>query len=125
MKIQVNQVNEHRFAPDIWGNLKQAEGAQFAFFLKRTNSFLTSQRWSSMRQERGKLVFESNFAEKIKLNVVRIVNPPILEIKGKEPREMTLDDILSDDFPELYDLARMLWDEIQKIEDVAEFETKK
>lgn len=130
MKITVSSVNEYEFIPDIHGNLKEPKDKQFKIIVKKVNRAFSSGKWSKVTAD-GEV--KVNMAEKIKSQIVRIENPPKLEIKDVDKNgvaftkevEMTKSHLMNVEFVELHDLQTELFLFINKLELEGSIETKK
>jgi hypothetical protein len=89
--------SEHTITPDFMNNLELDESAKMKIVLKKLNNF---ERLKMFKFEGGKQV--EDHAAILRMSVKEIINPPIIEIDGKE-RDMTVDDFINVD--ELYILA--------------------
>jgi hypothetical protein len=108
MRIKVNVSNEYTFTPDIFENMKQAEAERFKIVFKKLNQTLCSDRWISYTLDGSKKEMLINMRDKIRDHFVRIINPPTIQVDGKTEHEMTLDDILSEKYPELSELVSQI-----------------
>lgn len=122
MKLQVSSVNEYKFYPDVADNLSLEEKKRFTVVLKKINRTLHNNKY---------VVYENNgkditidYAAKLKLHIVRIENPPMLEIDKLNSREMVISDLLDDQFEALYGIVEQIFTEITRLEGIT-IETKK
>ena len=123
MEISVSTKNEYPFYPDIANNLELPVKDRFAIICRKINQAMTSSRWSNYTEE-GELVID--VAGKLREHIVRIDNAPVLNIDdGADTREMTIDDLFSNEFPVLYDIATELMKFAGKIQSEGELEVKK
>lgn len=112
MKLKVSSSNEYKFYPSIGGNRSLPEGERFAVILRRINQTLATGKWTMYN---GKGSVSLDIASKIKDHIVRLVNPPTILIDGKEERELTIDDLIADKFPELSDVIDEIVNEINDL----------
>ena len=123
MKIAVSTKNEYPFYPDIENNLELPVKDRFAIVCRKINQAMTSGSWSNYTED-GELIID--IKSKLRQHIVRIDNAPVLNIDdGADTREMTIDDLLGSDFPELYDIATELMKFAGKIQNEGELEVKK
>jgi len=123
MKIKVNAANEYSFTPDVFNNMKLPEVEQFKIVFRKLNQTLCSDRWVSYSMGRKNEMI-INMREKVRDHIVRFVNPPTLQIDGKEEKVMDIDDLLSEKYPELSDLVSQIVSFIATLSDSG-FERKK
>ncbi len=112
MKLKVSSSNEYKFYPSISGNRELPEGERFTVVLRRINQTLATGKWTLYNSKGG---VSLDVSSKIRDHIVRFKNPPIIQIDGKEERELTVDDLLSDKFPELSDIIDEVVNEINDI----------
>ncbi|MCP3679337.1 MAG: hypothetical protein GY782_03350 [Gammaproteobacteria bacterium] len=123
MKLSVSSTNEHYYYPDIENNLKLEEKDRFAIVVKRVNPTLSGSEWVVIN-DKGEVAGIDN-RKRIKSQIKKLVNAPVLDIEGKE-REMTIDDLLSDSYPIFYDVVTDLNIFMGKLDEKGgEVETKK
>lgn len=123
MKITVSSKNEFEFYPDIAGNLELEPSKRFTIIVRKLNNVLHSSRWASVDTD-GHV--DVNLSNRVKEHIVRLVNPPMLDIDGgKSERELAVDDLINPEFSELFDIVEQLVYFINQLQDSGSFETKK
>ena len=122
MKITVSSLNEYCFIPDIMSNLKEPKERQFRIYIKKVNSTLTAGRWSKFEKDGN---FEIDLKAKIKEQIVRLENAPVLNVDGKQDVPLTIDILMSDKYHELFSIQTQVLEFIGKLEREGTLETKK
>ena len=122
MKITVSSLNEYCFVPDIVGNLKEPKERQFRIYIKKVNSTLTAGKWSKFEKDGN---FEIDLKAKIKEQIVRLENAPVLNVDGKQDVTLTIDILMSDKYHELFSVQTQVLEFIGKLEREGPLETKK
>jgi hypothetical protein len=136
MKIKIASKNEYLFYPDIetdlGNNKKIEEGKRFGIVVQKVTSPTFAQEYMDVNALTGGITIES--VVKLKLNVVRLHNPPVLNFEGdratddkgnKIPsRDMTIKDLFDTRFPEFFPILVNLQIFIGKLENEG-IETKK
>ena len=122
MRINVNSSNTFKFYPDIEGNLSLPEDKRFTIVVKKVNQSLTSGKWTKF-SEGGNV--EIDMRAKVKNQIVRLENPPLLRVDNKTEKELTIDVLLGDEFSELYPIVIQLIEFMNKMEREGGIETKK
>jgi len=125
MKINVNSQNNYKFYPDISDNLNLSEDKRFVVIVRKVNQTLSSGKWTHYGRTENEIDMEIDLRAKVKNQIVRIENPPLLKIDGKTEKELTVDILLSDDYSELFPIVSQLIEFLNKIEREGGFETKK
>lgn len=120
MKIKVSNKNEFEIIPDIGNNKELKKEEQFKIIFKKLST-LSSSQWSSVGHKND---IKVDLKEKLRLSIIRLVNPPILIIDDKEV-ELTIDILLSEQYPELFDLENILITEMARIENDTKIDIKK
>lgn len=123
MKLTVSSKNEYYYYPEILDNLEKEEKDRFAIVVKKVNQALSGGDWFKY-DTKGKYLGISN-SKKLRSYVKGLKNAPMLDIDGKTEREVTIDDLFSDDFPALYQIVTGLNDFVLKLDTDGEIETKK
>ena len=122
MKLTISSKNEYYFYPNVGDNLKKEEKDRFTIVVKKVNPALVGSNWF-IYNDKNEYVGINN-AVKLRSHVKEIKNAPILLIDGEE-REMTIDDLFSNDYTELYQIVLDLNQFISKLDTNGELETKK
>jgi hypothetical protein len=122
MKIKVSSKNEFKFVPDIFNNLELDPKDQFTIVLKKLSA-LDENNYTIYNKEDGSV--KINLRERIKASIVRLENPPILEIDDQNEIELTVDILASGKYEALYDLEDMLLFEIKRLDDDSNLNAKK
>jgi len=112
MEILINAKNEYDFIPDIFGNGNLPDGQKFKIVMQKVNGTLHSGEWSSFDKD-GNLLIQLH--KKLKKHIVSFINPPKLRIGGIV-RDLTIDDIIDEKFPELYELVNLLVEEMNRLD---------
>jgi hypothetical protein len=123
MKISVNSKNEFKFVPDIFNNLELDSKDQFVIVFKKLSA-LDENNYTIYNKEDGKVRID--LRERIKASIVRLENPPTLEIDdGESEVELTVDILLSGKYNALFALEDMLIMEIKKLDEETNLNVKK
>jgi len=123
MKLSVNSKNEYYFYPDVADNLEKEEKERFTIVVKKINPALIGTD-VYIYNDNNEFVGVNN-AIRLKSHVKELRNPPILQVDGVEERELTIEDLFSDNYTELYSIVLELNMFIHKLNTEEEFETKK
>lgn len=122
MKLTVSSKNEFTIIPDIADNLEKPSEEQFKIIFKKLSG-LSDNAWTKIDSKTQSISVELGL--KYKQQIIRIENPPILSIDGEIEEELTIDIMLSDKYPELFELQSIIIKEITAIEEKKGIEAKK
>lgn len=103
-------------------NLEKEEKDRFTIVVKKVNAALEGSRWLKLEENN---TYSLNNEAKLREYIKGFKNAPILQIDGKTEREMTIDDLLGDKFPALFQIVADLNEFILKLDRKGEMETKK
>ena len=120
MKITLQTKNEYIFYPDIdtdqGKNSELPEDKRFGVVVQKVSSPAFTQKYMNFDALTGGV--DINTFTKLKLNVMRLVNAPIIDFKGDQAvdekgkeipsRQMTVDDLFDTRFPELFPILQDL-----------------
>ena len=113
MEIQLGSKNEFEFVPDIGNNLELPEQEQFKVVYRKLSNRLHASQWSSFDKEGN---FNYNYFDKIKANVIRLVNPPELRFNTGQLKKMTVKDLCNEENHELFGLVEQITNAIEETE---------
>lgn len=136
MKIKIASKNEYLFYPnietDLGNNRDIEESKRFGIVVQKVTSPTFAQEYMDVNILTGGIQIDS--IVKLKLNVVRLHNPPTLDFEGERAtdeegnkipsRKMTIEDLFDKRFPEFFPLLQDLQIFIGKVENEG-IETKK
>lgn len=108
MKIKVSAKNRYDFIPDIGDNLKLPDNEKFVIVLTRLNQVLNSGKWSHFGADGSVSV---NLKQKMIDHIIEFKRPPLID-DGVSQKELTVEMLLSDRYPELSDLVNQILGEI-------------
>lgn len=115
MEIEVGLNNDVILPVDIQDNLKLPKKDQFAFVLRKPSKFkLGTEGMTQIVEPDGQISLQIDKEANVRMWVYKILNPPILNPKDGEPRELTLTDVLN--LPELDEVAIALAKQIRALE---------
>jgi len=115
MIIEVTQKNEVKFYPIFMGNDKAAAKDKFCFVMTKPHNLMVQ---TASLTAGGRF----DLASFIKAHVLRIDNPPLINIDSGKAREMTIDDVCL--FTELESLFTELSFEVTSMQKAKEVDIK-
>lgn len=111
MKIKISGKNEFKIVPDIMDNLEKEPKDQFAVWIKKLSQLETST-WATA-DKNG--MISVNMRKRMEAAIIRLENPPILEIEGGKEEMLTIEILISDKYQELYELQEFISLEISDL----------
>lgn len=121
MRVKVSSKNEFEFIPDFMDNLELPKESQFKVYFKRLSK-IANQDFCSFKAN-GEISVD--VGERLKASVIKFVNAPILELEDGKEKEMTIDMLIGEDYPELFDLQEIIIGQMNKIFNEGKQDTKK
>jgi hypothetical protein len=114
MKISVSSKNEFKFYPDVWGNMDLEEKERFAVVVKKISRALGVSKWTKFDTDGN---IEVDLDGRIKSQIVKLINAPLLEIDGgKKSEVLTIDILYSGLYTQLDPLLSQISDYIADLE---------
>jgi len=121
MKIKVNGNNEYKFYPNL--GVTQDEASLFCVVLRRLSSTIHSGMWASYNAKTDGV--DIDMIRRARAHVVRLENEFFLEDETGQEWKVTIEDIFSGKYPELYGIIEQINAEIARLDEMgAGIETK-
>jgi hypothetical protein len=122
MNISISGKNEVYFYPKIENNLELAEKDRFCIVLRKLNRTMHADKWA--RYSEGDV--QISLLKRIQAHMIRLINPPTLQLEDGTEKALTIENLLNEEYSELFSLLVEINDFIQdNLIDDTGIETKK